>query len=93
MLPDRFFERFGRQRPRERVAEAHQVLELLHPGARCGGFDRGGSRFGSRFAALRHLVEHEHDRQDEQRRQECDAVNSLDVSGHVEAVLNGPFED
>ena len=89
---DRFADRVRGERPRQRLAEDHQVLELLgaRPGEpRLGG--RGG-RFGLHLAAPGVLVKHEHHRQDEERRAQRHAVGVFDVAGGVEDIEQRTLE-
>ena len=54
---------------------------------------RRGGRFRLHLAAPGVLVEHEHDRQDEERRAQRHAVGVFDVAGGVEDIEQGTLEN
>ena len=93
MPPDRFTKAVGRQAAGQRLAEHHQLLELFGARARLEGFGGRGGRFRLHLAALRILVEHEHDQENQQRRAQRDAVGLFDIARGVEDVLDRPLED
>ena len=93
MAPDRFVQRVDGQRPAQRLPERHQGFELAGPGARGAGFARGRRGLGSHLAAVPVQVEHEHDAEDQQRRNQRDAIGALDVAGDVEQELERSLKD
>ena len=93
MTDDGFANGLGRQRPGECLAERHQLFEFFGPRARQPCF-RGRRRgFSLHLAPPRVLMEHEHDRQDEQRRAERHAVDALDVGRGVENIEDGTLKN
>ena len=91
--PDGFVQRVLRQRTAQRLAECHELLELVRPGARLFGFPARRCRVGAHLAPVRVQVKHEHHAQNQQRRNQRHTVGSLDVAGHAEQELERPLED
>ncbi len=88
MAPDRFTKSVGREAAGQRLAEHHQLLELFGARPRLDHFGGRRGRLRLHLAALRILVEHEHDQENQQRRPQGDAVGLFDVAGGVKGVLD-----